>query len=279
MSERSSEFRRKLKRWWRTHRRSFPWRETDDPYAVLVSEIMLQQTQADRVAPKFDAFLARFPDIETLARAENASVLKMWSGLGYNRRALNLKRAAEVVVQEHDGVVPEDETELLVLPGVGTYTAKALLAFAHNRTVAPVDTNIRRIYIRHFGAEAERDLQAFADTMVPRGQGRNWSSLLMDFGALVCRAKNPACYELGLVHRGEPRALPKQKPFRDSDRFWRGRVVEVLRERASLPQAKIKQEVEAFSGEKLTRKRTQRIIESLIRDGLITRENNRVRLS
>lgn len=279
MSEKSSEFRRSVRRWWNAHRRSFPWRETDDPYAILVSEIMLQQTQADRVAPKFEGFLARFPDVGTLSRAKNASVLKMWSGLGYNRRALNLKRAAEVIVQEHGGTVPTEESVLKALPGVGAYTAKAILAFAHNKTVAPVDTNIRRIYIRHFGDEAERDVQAFADTMVPRGQGRNWSSMLMDFGALTCRAKNPACDELGLAHMSEPKALPRQKPFRDSDRFWRGRVVEVLRARTSLPQAKIQKEVETMSGEKLTAKRAQRIIESLVRDGLITQENNRVRLS
>src|SRR5690606_19684362 len=131
-------------------RHSLPWRLTRDPYAILVSEIMLQQTQADRVIPKYTSFLKKFPTVESLAGAKQADVLREWKGLGYNRRGLNLKRAAQSLVRDFKGVVPRETSALTSLPGVGPYTASAVQAFAFNIPSIVIETNIRTVYIKHF---------------------------------------------------------------------------------------------------------------------------------
>src|SRR5947209_3644935 len=138
-------FRRQILDWYDMHRRDLPWRGDPDPYHVLVSDVMLQQTQVDRVIPKYLAFLARFPTLQTLASASTADVLRAWQGLGYNRRALNLKRTAEAVVREHSGKLPRTVEELEKLPGIGRYTARAVACFAFGVQVAVVDTNVRRV--------------------------------------------------------------------------------------------------------------------------------------
>ena len=145
---------RTLLDWYAREGRDLPWRRVRDPYAILVSELMLQQTQVDRVIPKWEAWLAQFPTIEALADAPTSDVIRAWSGLGYNRRAINLQRLAQAVVAVHGGRVPDDVAELKALPGIGPYTAGAVAAFAHNRPVAMVDVNIRRLLHRLFvGAE------------------------------------------------------------------------------------------------------------------------------
>lgn len=266
--------------WWESNRRDFPWRDVADPYAILVSEIMLQQTQADRVVGKYNAFMRRFPTVDALAATRDGSVLRMWSGLGYNRRALNLKRAAEEILRAHDGVVPREEAALVTLPGIGVYTAKAIMAFAWNIDVAPVDTNIRRILVRHFGKVAERDVQKFADTIMPEGSGSAWSSMLMDFGALVCTSRDPKCRLLGMRHIREHVPVSRQKPFRDSDRFWRGRIVEVLRGHTTpVSNGSLLREVGAASPDSITDERAKHIIEKLVADGLIKREKSQIRLA
>src|SRR5215216_7914132 len=149
--------------WFKEHARDLPWRRTRDPHAILVSEVMLQQTQVDRVLPYYTRFLERFPTVEDLAAAPTSDVIRIWSGLGYNRRAVNLQRSARVVVSEHGGSFPDNPTDLKKLPGVGAYTAGAIAAFAHERDVAFLDTNMRRVVSRViFGMEAARESDAIA---------------------------------------------------------------------------------------------------------------------
>jgi A/G-specific adenine glycosylase len=227
--------------WFAGARRDLPWRDVDDGYAVLVSEIMLQQTQVSRVLPLYEAFLKRWPTATALAAASRADVLRAWQGLGYNRRAVALHRAAAVVVSDHGGVVPDDFDALRRLPGVGEYTARAILAFAFDHDVAPVDTNIRRVLCRAVvGAPLRgRELQALADNVMPLGHGRDWSAALMDLGATFCTSR-PRCGECPLAPacawrgRGDDPAAVERSPsspvpFVGSTRYHRGRLLDALR--------------------------------------------------
>ena len=234
--------------WWDTGHRDLPWRRTRDPYAVLVSEIMLQQTQVSRVVPKFNAFMASFPTLAALAEASVADVIRAWSGLGYNRRAVNLHRLARHVVEELGGELPRSVEALARLPGIGAYTARAVAAIAFGEEEAPVDTNVRRVLTRVVdGPESGRSpaaVQALADAMLARARPGDWNQALMDLGARVCLPAPdcPACplrghcatapvarmvrerrtaYRAGRVGRSER--------FEHSTRFYRGRIVEMLR--------------------------------------------------
>jgi A/G-specific adenine glycosylase len=216
--------------WYERVRRPLPWRATRDPYALLVSEVMLQQTQAARVVPYYHAFLERFPDPATLAAAPARDVLAAWSGLGYNRRAPALQRAAAVVAERG---WPEDLTEL---PGVGAYTAAAVASFAWGRQAAAVDTNVRRVLCRHDGAEhAPRTLAARAAELMPAGRAAPFNQAMMELGATVCRPRRPECggcpVRSGCASDGmapEPRRPARRERFEDSDRWARGRIVAAL---------------------------------------------------
>lgn len=186
--------------WFEANARDLPWRRTRDPYHILVSEIMLQQTQVDRVIPKYLAFLEAFPTLEALAAAPTAEVIRLWQGLGYNRRAVNLQRAARAVRDEHGGSFPREVEALRRLPGIGPYTAGALACFAFEQDVAFMDTNIRRVLRRALvgpdGAApepSERELLALGLALVPPGRGWAWNQAIMELGALVCSAASPAC--------------------------------------------------------------------------------------
>ncbi len=234
-----------LLHWFRGVQRDLPWRHTRDPYAVLVSEVMLQQTQVDRVLPYYARFLERFPTVQALAEAPVAEVIKLWAGLGYNRRAVNLQRAAQVVVADHRGQFPSDPEVLRKLPGLGPYTAGAVAAFAFERDVVFLDTNMRRVITRLvFGAESvpERDVLAAAQELLPPGHGWEWNQALIEFGALQCTARRPACIVCPLTDqcaafpyiqsalvaaRTRPRPVER---FETSSRYYRGRIVERLRE-------------------------------------------------
>jgi A/G-specific adenine glycosylase len=234
--------------WFRANARDLPWRRTRDPYAVLVSEVMLQQTQVDRVIPYYQAFLAAFPTVEALAGAPTAEVIRLWAGLGYNRRAVNLQRTAQAVVAR--GGWPRDPAELRVLPGIGPYTAGAIACFAFEQDVAFVDTNMRRVIHRlRFGpdlpapAASEKDVIDSAALLVPPGQGWEWNQALIEFGALHCTARKPACVvcplqascrafpEIQSIVAALPRGIRKKQeaPFAGSNRFYRGRVLDLLR--------------------------------------------------
>jgi A/G-specific adenine glycosylase len=210
-SSRALSFKRRLLKWYRRHGRDLPWRGTRDPYAVLVSEFMLQQTQVSRVLDFYPRFLKRFPTVEHVARARPAAVREAWDGLGYYRRAENLHRLAREVVRDHAGAIPDDPERLRRLPGVGPYTAGAVAAFAHERRVAAVDTNVRRVLRRVFalsgsggratdqqgqrGRDGEKRLWALAERLLPKSRRAAWefNQALMDLGAKICVARTPKC--------------------------------------------------------------------------------------
>jgi A/G-specific adenine glycosylase len=183
-----------LLEWYRAGARPLRIRSTRQPWPVLVAEVMAQQTQVARVDEAWVAFLARFPTPQALADASPAEALRAWSGLGYNRRAVNLQRAARDIVAAHGGVVPTLVEELEALPGVGPYTARAVAAIAHGDRVAAVDTNVRRVLCRLLGRPlAAQQLQAVADGLVPAADPATWTHASMELGATVCRAARPRC--------------------------------------------------------------------------------------
>jgi A/G-specific adenine glycosylase len=199
-AERRRRFRAKLVRWFRRHGRDLPWRRTRDPYRVLVSEVMLQQTQVGRVVGFYERFLDRFPTLESLAAAPPARVREAWAGLGYYRRAANLHRLARVLVADHGGTIPAEPEALVRLPGVGRYTAGAVASFAFERAVPAVDTNVARVLRRAFhpraaDAHGERRVWATAAGFVPRPGRSAWivNQALMELGALVCTAREARC--------------------------------------------------------------------------------------
>jgi A/G-specific adenine glycosylase len=214
--------------WYERVKRPLPWRATRDPYALLVSEVMLQQTQAARVVPYYKTFLARFPDATTLAAATPNDVLTTWNRLGYNRRALALQAAAKVVA---DCGWPEDLTEL---PGVGPYTAAAVASFAWDRQAAAIDTNVRRVLERFDGeVRGPKALAARARALVPRGRAAAFNQAMMELGATVCRPRAPRCSECPVAAgcAGDIAPAPRRRGaerFEDSDRYQRGRVVAAL---------------------------------------------------
>jgi A/G-specific adenine glycosylase len=193
---RGALFRRRLLAWYRTAARDLPWRHTRDPYRVLVSEFMLQQTQVSRVLDYYDRFLDRYPSVDALARARPRAVREAWEGLGYYRRAANLHRLAKEVVRRHGGVVPTDPDELLQLPGVGPYTAGAVATFAYEKPVAAVDTNVRRVIQRVFGSRTAK-VEDTAQLLQPKRGETAWrfNQALMELGALVCTARAPKCVQ------------------------------------------------------------------------------------
>jgi A/G-specific adenine glycosylase len=197
---RAAAFRRGLLRWFRRHGRDLPWRQTRDPYRIVVSEFMLQQTQVRRVEGYFHRFLGQYPTIEALAAASAGAVRESWEGLGYYRRAANLHRLAQAVVREHGGVVPSDPVVLRQLPGIGRYTAGAVASFAYERRTPAVDTNVARVIRRAFhprlrARAAEQRLWNTAERLLPRRGPAAWAfnQAIMELGALVCTARVARC--------------------------------------------------------------------------------------
>ena len=242
--------------WYERVRRPLPWRSTRDPYALLVSEVMLQQTQALRVVPYYERWLARFPSAEVLADAPAREVLALWSGLGYNRRALALQRAAAVVAV--DGW-PDD---LRSLPGVGPYTAAAVGSFAWDRQVAAIDTNVRRVLERRDGVvRTPRELAERAGSLLPAGRAATFNQAMMELGATVCRPRVPSCGACPVSPgcHGPLPAAPRRRGavrFEDTDRWARGRVLAAL----------LAGEEPPVQGE-----RRERALTGLERDGLVVR--------
>ena len=278
-----AEIRRDLLAWYQRNRRDFPWRRTSDPYAVLVSEVMLQQTQASRVVDRFVRFMGRFPTAEALATSSSADVLAEWSGLGYNRRALALQRAAAIV--SRDGW-PTDVIALERLPGVGPYTARAVASLAFGVPVGVVDTNVRRWLLRRFaGADTTPELQARADALAAPGTGSSiaaWTHVTMEFGATICRSRSPACHvcpiATGCPSRGveAPVPVPRQPPLRGSDRAVRGAMLRQLT--AATGHALNEESARERIGAALDDARWDRIVAGLERDGLLHRRRGRLAL-
>ncbi len=196
----TARFQRRLLAWYRRHGRDLPWRRTREPYRVLVSEIMLQQTQVERVLPKYEQFLVRYPTMEALAAAPVDDVRRLWYPLGYNIRPVHLHAIARESIARYGGRLPDTVETLRSLPGVGRYTAGAILAFAHGQDVAILDTNVRRVLGRvFFGPRRLRRLRGekpywdLAARLVPRGRGYDFNQALMDFGATWCTPRRPRC--------------------------------------------------------------------------------------
>ncbi len=215
--------------WYEQHGRDFSWRHTDDPWAILVSEVMSQQTQIDRVAGRYGSFLARFPTPRAMASARPADVLAEWSGLGYNRRALNLQAAARAVVESG---WPHTSSGLGALPGVGPYTAAAVACFAFGEQVPAIDTNLKRVLSRWVGrALTGSELSEQAVAMVPSGQAARWNSAVMDLGALICKPV-PRCEGCPVSDScADPTIYappPRQAGFDGSLRQTRGAIVKLM---------------------------------------------------
>lgn len=229
--------------WWRGTDRDVPWREIRDPWPILVSEVMAQQTQIPRVIPKWKRFVATFPTPTDAAAATVGDVVALWDGLGYNRRAVMLHRCAREIVERHDGRVPADLDALMALSGIGPYTARAVLAFAFEHDVAVVDTNVGRVLARVEGRSlAPREVQQRADELVPPNEGWAWNQALLDFGAIVCTKRQPACQSCPATTTcawegagpdpaiGSAAVSTGQSRFEGSDRQGRGRLVAALRQ-------------------------------------------------
>jgi A/G-specific adenine glycosylase len=300
-----------LLEWFAGHGRSLPWRHTRDPYQIMVSEIMLQQTQVDRVIPKYQAFLGLFPNLAALAAAPTAEVIRAWTGLGYNRRAVNMQRAARAVLDAHNGQFPSDLAELLKLPGIGPYTAGAIACFAFEQDVAFMDTNIRRVVQRLFaGPEqsapaGEARLLAIARDAVPPGQGWAWNQAIMELGALICTAAAPACWRCPVqahcrayaarraadeqLFSSESAPAPqrlrrlverRETPYAGSKRFYRGRAIEALRQLGpgeALPLPALGRQIkDGFTDDDMPWLRA--LADGLARDGLLALEDEQARL-
>lgn len=290
------EFTRSLLAWYRRNARSFPWRIVAiDPYTVLVSEIMLQQTQAQRVAEALPRFLQQFPTVERLAAASNAEMIRQWKGMGYNSRALRLRDAARVIVAQHDGIVPRDVDALRALPGIGPYASASIATFAYNKRVVVLDVNVRRVYSRWMrrqrttiDVESDEILTQFAMNIIPARSASRWHHAVMDLGATICTARKPLCTLCPMadvcpsahVLEQAQRAKRAEPMFRgEPQRLWRGRFVNALREApAGLPPSAL---VAAAGAIRLANEEHawfRALIDALVRDGVVERSGRRIRL-
>jgi A/G-specific adenine glycosylase len=267
-------------------RAALPWRSTRDPWAILVSELMAQQTQLSRVVGSYQRFLDRFPTPAACASAPLGDVLRAWAGLGYNRRARHLHAAAHAVVHDFGGEVPSSVDSLLALPGVGPYTARAVAAFAFGLDVGVVDTNAGRVLARAVAGRplVPREAQTVVDAMVPPGRGWEFGQRLLDLGALTCTSREPRCGACPLRRRcrwrcgsdggadparGSAGVSGVQSPFSGSDREGRGRLVRALRA-GPVPAG----EVAVALGWDDDPVRGDRVVAGLVRDGLVVRRGN-----
>lgn len=245
--------------WHAGNRRHFPWRCTTDLYAILVSEVMLQQTQASRVVPKYEELMGAYPTLESLAAAATADVLRLWSGLGYNARAVRLQRAARAAVAlgRKPAALPNTLAGLCRLPGVGSYTARAVLIFARNADLAAVDANVRRVLTHELGLPRDlpaATLQAVAEAVLPFGRSRDWHNALMDYGSLVLTSRRT-----GVAPR------TPQGPFAGSRRWYRSRILKLLLEESPRPLAELAAALELPPGDLAD------LLAGLERDGLVVR--------
>ena len=246
-------FQETVMSWWNDHARQLPWRQDPSPYHVLVSEIMLQQTQVTRVVPKYLEFLEEFPTIEDLAAADTKTLLRVWSGLGYNRRALWLREAAQQIVDLTE--FPIEIDELRRLKGVGPYTSRSILIFAFNRNLAAVDTNIRRVLIAEgFATEStsDKELQQIADALLLQGRSRDWHNALMDYGSAVLTSSST-----GISPRSE------QSCFTGSTRELRGIILRELVETGPASSDELRSRIDMTEGQAEC---FDSVIEGLVRD-------------
>ena len=257
-------FRKKIYTYYRKHGRDLPWRKTRNPYHILVSEIMLQQTQVERVIGKYNEFINAFPDFRSLARASLRNLLTVWQGMGYNRRALALRSLAQTLMNEHYGKLPSDPENLIALPGIGKYTAGAVAAFAFNQPVLFIDTNIRRVFIHTFLHDRENikdeDILPLIKQTIDASDPRTWYNALMDYGAMLKREHANANRRSAHYQR--------QSPFENSNRQIRGRILKVLVEESPLTRSQIVKK----SG--MDRERVNQNLAELTDEGFIRKQGN-----
>ncbi|MBI4418082.1 MAG: A/G-specific adenine glycosylase [Ignavibacteriales bacterium] len=232
------QLRRRILAWYQTNARNLPWRKTKNPYRILISEVMLQQTQVTRVLEKYHRFIRRFTSFEVLARASAAEVIRAWSGMGYNNRSVRLRELARIVRDRFNGRLPSRVDELLLLPGIGRYTAHAVACFAFGQRVPLADTNIARVLARLFPGEGP-DPWSIADRILPRRHVYEWNQALMELGATICTAARPKCTSCPVVRMcpsafsiaARKATLHKKERGRNGipNRIYRGRIIELLR--------------------------------------------------
>lgn len=254
---------------YKKNKRVMPWRETQDPYSILVSEMMLQQTQVARVLIKYPVFIHQFPHWENLASASTKDILSAWVGMGYNRRAFYLKRIAEIVVKKFNGVLPEDPRILDTLPGIGTATAASIAAFAFNKPVTFIETNIRRVFIHHFFENGglkvdDRDIFPFIEATLDYKNPREWYFALMDYGAYLAKiVDNP---------NKRSKHYVVQSTFGGSDRQIRGKILKLLLSK-TLNMGEITQLL------KQDKMRVKKIIKDLIQERFIIYKNKKYNIT
>jgi A/G-specific adenine glycosylase len=256
-------FQQTIRNYYFEHRRSLPWRETRDPYAILVSEIMLQQTQVDRVRDKYLAFLGTLPTFQALAEADLSQVLSLWQGLGYNRRALSLRLCALSVVESYGGELPRDIRELESLPGIGPYTARAVAAFAFGKATPLIETNIRSVFIHHFFPEHDAvpdgEILPLVEVTLDRDEPREWYYALMDYGSMLKRTgSNPG-------RRSAHHAT--QSPFRGSNRERRSLILRTILATPGITKAEVMESVPAEAAA------VERNLQQLQREGFIRQDS------
>ena len=288
---RTERIQRKLLTWYNRQGRDLPWRKTRDPYKILVSEIMLQQTQVSRVIPKYQAWLKVFPTVQALARAPLPKVLQLWSGLGYNSRAVRLRQAAEAITTQYHGRVPMDFEGLMALPGIGRYTAGAVLSFAGRRRIGVVDTNVRKVVGRvMYGVKKipnEKKFHKTVEDLVPAKNPDLWNHALMDLGATICFNRRPDCEHCPLqsecsaypaiLKQPQNRNLSPQGKFLDSDRYWRGKIINLLIQNPQLRLPALTKKLSQFGT--ISSNRQIRLLRALEDSGLIQQTKSGVTLA
>lgn len=269
MNQTLHAFQQKVWKYYREHKRDFLWRRTKNPYHVFVSEIMLQQTQVGRVSEKYPLFLKTFPTFSSLARASLGGVMREWQGLGYNRRALFLKRAAEIIEKKYAGKLPKTPDELVTLPGVGKATAASVAVFAFQHRAPFIETNIRRVFIHEFfpGKEkvADRDILPLVEKTMDRRSPREWFYALMDYGAFLGKTiPNP---------NRKSRHYMRQAKFEGSRRQLRGRVIALLATESALSATTVNMKLHAPRAE------TKIVLSALINEGIVQKKNGKFALA
>lgn len=258
-----TKFQRKVFTFYENHKRKLPWRTTHDPYKILLSELMLQQTQVNRVITYYRAWIQKWPTIRHLATASRYEVLQAWMGLGYNTRAINLQKAAKRIVTEFEGNIIQAMEHCERIPGVGRYTSQAVLIFATNANRVTVDTNIRRIFIHEFNLPeniSDKTLWELAERCLPKGRSRDWHNALMDYGALHLTSQKTGI---------KPKT--RQPRFEGSDRQLRAHIIRMLLQNDE-PFVNIKKTLSVDTI------RLQRILEKLCSEEILSKKNNQYHL-
>ncbi len=264
-----AELRKTVREYYEQNGRVLPWRETDDPYRILVSEIMLQQTQVERVALKYGRFLDRFPDFAVLAGADLRDLLAVWQGLGYNRRALALQRTAQLILEKFQGTLPDSAETLVTLPGIGPATAGALLAFVFEQPAVFIETNIRRVFIHWFFPDRDEvkdsEILPLVEETLDRDRVRTWYYALMDYGAML-KGKEPNPNRRSAHYQ-------RQSTFEGSNRQIRGLILRALIDRPHMTPVELVVSVDKSP------ERVGKVVRDLVREGFLVRIGRRLSIA